>query len=104
MTRGPRRSSWKSRGDGIAKAKDSILALRNKTQAAEDELTALGFEVRLIRGLHASGCVFEPMAEGERAHLWAIPLERRFLFYFTPFSLSGACDPGIRLTSGLYTA
>jgi hypothetical protein len=32
-------------GDGIAKAKDSVLALRNQTQAAEDELRTIGFEL-----------------------------------------------------------
>ncbi len=30
-------------GDGVAKAKDNILALRTKVQAAEDELRQLGF-------------------------------------------------------------
>ena len=30
-------------GDGVAKAKDNILALRTKVQAAEDELRKLGF-------------------------------------------------------------
>jgi hypothetical protein len=32
-------------GDGIVKAKDGILSLRGKLQAAEDELKQLGFEV-----------------------------------------------------------
>jgi|SRR5579864_6744042 len=32
-------------GDGITKAKDSILSLRSKVQAAEDELGQLGFEL-----------------------------------------------------------
>src|ERR1022692_713154 len=32
-------------GDGIKKAKDNILSLRTKVQAAEDELRQLGFEV-----------------------------------------------------------
>lgn len=32
-------------GDGVAKTKDSILALRTKLQVAEDELTHLGFEL-----------------------------------------------------------
>ena len=32
-------------GDGIIKAKDNIVSLRNKMQAAEDELRQLGFEL-----------------------------------------------------------
>jgi hypothetical protein len=32
-------------GDGIIKAKDSIISLRTKVQAAEDELRQLGFEL-----------------------------------------------------------
>jgi len=32
-------------GDGVAKTKDSILALRTKLRVAEDELTHLGFEL-----------------------------------------------------------
>ena|SRR5579864_9510957 len=32
-------------GDGITKAKDNILSLRAKVQAAEDELKQLGFEL-----------------------------------------------------------